>query len=100
MRIACAQILSGTDPAANLQVVADYTERAAAAGAKLVVFPEAPMCRFAVPPGPPAEALDGPWPRRVRDIAGRAGITVVAGMFAPAGDGRVGNTLLAAGPGT
>src|SRR5690625_3421738 len=99
MRIACAQILSGTDPAANLQLVADYTERAAAAGAKLVVFPEATMCRFGVPLGPVAEPLDGPWAQRVRDIAGRAGITVVAGMFTPAGDGRVGNTLLAAGPG-
>jgi predicted amidohydrolase len=100
MRIACAQILSGTEPAANLQLVADYTERAAAQGAQLVVFPEATMCRFGVPLGPVAEPLDGPWAERVRDIAGRAGITVVAGMFTPAGDGRVTNTLLAAGPGT
>ncbi len=99
MRIACAQILSGTDPAANLQLVADYTERAAARGATLVVFPEATMCRFGVPLGPVAEPLDGPWAARVRDIAGRAGVTVVAGMFTPAGDGRVSNTLLATGPG-
>lgn len=100
MRIACAQILSGTDPAANLELVADYTERAAAEGAELVVFPEATMCRFGVPLGPVAEPLDGPWAERVRDIAGRAGVTVVAGMFTPAGDGRVTNTLLAVGPGT
>lgn len=100
MRIACAQILSGADPAANLEQVADYTERAAAQGARLVVFPEATMCRFGVPLGPVAEPLDGPWASAVRDIAARAGVTVIAGMFTPAGDGRVTNTLLAAGPTT
>lgn len=100
MRIACAQILSGTDPAANLQAVADYTDRAAADGAKLVVFPEATMCRFGVPLGPVAEPLDGLWATGVREIAARAGVTVVAGMFTPSGDGRVNNTLLASGPNT
>jgi predicted amidohydrolase len=100
MRIALAQILSGTDPAANLQLVADYTERAADAGAVLVVFPEATMCRFGVPLGPVAEPVDGPWADDVRRIAARAGITVIAGMFTPADDGRVTNTLLAVGPGS
>ncbi|MGB3520411.1 MAG: carbon-nitrogen hydrolase family protein [Mycobacterium sp.] len=100
MRIACAQILSGTDPAANLQLVTDYTERAAEQGASLVVFPEAAMCRFGVPLGPVAEPLDGPWATQVRAVAARAQITVVAGMFTPAVDGRVANTLLAVGPGT
>ncbi|MDZ4235363.1 MAG: nitrilase-related carbon-nitrogen hydrolase, partial [Dietzia sp.] len=33
------------------------------------------------------------------DIADRAGVVVVAGMFVPAEDGRVTNTLLATGPG-
>ncbi|MBS9532875.1 carbon-nitrogen hydrolase family protein [Mycobacterium sp. M1] len=97
MRIALAQILSGTDPAANLQQVADYTQRAAEAGASLVVFPEATMCRFGVPLGPVAEPLDGPWADGVRTIAAQHDITVVAGMFTPAGDGRVTNTLLAVG---
>jgi predicted amidohydrolase len=100
MRIALAQILSGTDPAANLQLVRDYTDRAADAGAKLVVFPEATMCRFGVPLRPIAEPVDGPWADGVRGIATNAGITVIAGMFTPAGDGRVANTLIAAGPGT
>jgi predicted amidohydrolase len=100
MRIALAQILSSTDPAANLALVADYTQRAAAGGAALVVFPEATMCRFGeVPLGPVAEPVDGPWADGVRSIAARAEISVVAGMFTPAGDGRVTNTLLAAGPG-
>lgn len=100
MRIALAQILSGTDPAANLQLVREYAERAADAGAKLVVFPEATMCRFGVPLAPIAEPLDGPWANGVRRIARDAGVTVVAGMFAPTSDGRVTNTLIAAGPGT
>ncbi|BBY06968.1 carbon-nitrogen hydrolase family protein [Mycobacterium noviomagense] len=100
MRIALAQILSGTDPAANLQLVREYSSRAADAGATLVVFPEATMCRFGVPLGPIAEPVDGPWADGVRRIAADAGITVIAGMFTPAGDGRVTNTLIAAGPAT
>ena len=100
MRIAVAQILSGTDPADNLQLVRDYTGRAAEAGATLVVFPEATMCRFGIPLAPIAEPVDGPWADGVRAVAADAGITVVAGMFTPADDGRVANTLLAVGPGT
>lgn len=100
MRIALAQMLSGSDPAANLQQVREYTSRAADAGAALVVFPEATMCRFGVPLKPIAEPIDGPWADGVRRIAADAGITVVAGMFTPSGDGRVTNTLIAAGPGT
>jgi len=100
MRIALAQILSGSDPAANLQLVREYTGRAADAGAQLVVFPEATMCRFGVPLAPIAEPTDGPWANGVRRIATASGITVIAGMFTPAGDGRVTNTLIVAGPGT
>jgi deaminated glutathione amidase len=100
MRIAVAQILSGTNPTENLQLVRDYTRRAAAVAARLVVFPEATMCRFGVPLAPIAEPVDGPWADGVRRIAADADITVIAGMFAPADDGRVTNTLLAVGPGT
>jgi deaminated glutathione amidase len=100
MRIAVAQILSGTDPADNLQLVRDYARQAADAGARLVVFPEATMCRFGVPLAPIAEPVDGPWAEGVRRIAADAGITVIVGMFSPADDGRVFNTLLAVGPAT
>lgn len=99
MRIALAQILSGTDPGENLGLVREYSGRAADAGAQLVVFPEATMCRFGVPLAPIAEPVDGPWATGVRRVAAGCGITVVAGMFTPAGDGRVKNTLIAAGPG-
>ncbi|MGZ4528426.1 MAG: carbon-nitrogen hydrolase family protein [Mycobacterium sp.] len=100
MRIALAQILSGTDPTANLELVRQYSGQAADAGAKLVVFPEATMCRFGVPLAPIAEPVDGPWATGVRRIATDCEITVIAGMFTPAGDGRVKNTLIAAGPGS
>jgi len=100
MRIALAQILSGTDPAANLQLVREYADRAADTGAQLVVFPEATMCRFGVPLAPIAEPVDGPWADGVRQIASNAGVTVIAGMFTPASGGRVTNTVIAAGPGT
>lgn len=102
MRIALAQIQAGAEPTANLGLVEDFTRRAADAGASLVLFPEATMCRFGVPLAPVAQALDGPWANAVRGIAERSGITVVAGMFCPAEDdtdGRVTNTLIATGPG-
>ena len=99
MRIALAQIRSGTVPAENLDLVAQYSRDAAEAGARLVLFPEATMCRFGVPLAPVAEPIDGGWADGVRAIAQESGITVVAGMFCPSGDGRVTNTLLAAGPG-
>jgi deaminated glutathione amidase len=99
MRIALAQIKSGIEPSANLGLVEEYSRRAADAGAGLVLFPEATMCRFGVPLAPVAEPLDGPWASAVRAIAQRAGIVVVAGMFVPTDDGRVTNTLIATGPG-
>jgi predicted amidohydrolase len=99
MRIAVAQILSGTDPVDNLQLVQDYAGRAAEAGAQLVVFPEATMCRFGVPLAPIAQPVDGSWADGVRRIAAGADIAVIVGMFSPADDGRVYNTLLATGRG-
>jgi predicted amidohydrolase len=98
MRVALAQILSTDDPSANLALVADVVARSAAAGAGLVVLPEATMCCFGVPLRAVAEPLDGPWASGLREIARRAGLVVVAGMFTADGD-RVRNTLLATGPG-
>src|ERR1700712_5533413 len=98
MRVPVAQILSDTDPADNLQLVRDYTGRAVDAGASLVVFPEATMCRFGVPLAPIAEPVNGSGARGVRRSRADAGITVGGGMFPPADDGRVHNTLSAVGP--
>ncbi|MGK2319489.1 carbon-nitrogen hydrolase family protein [Gordonia rhizosphera] len=97
MRIAMAQISTGTDPVSNLGLVESAAADAAAEGAELVVFPEATMCRFGVPLGPVAQPLDGPWASEVSAIAVRQGLSIVAGMFTP-DDDRVRNTLLIAQP--
>src|SRR5262245_32159249 len=55
------------------------------------------MACFGTSLGPLAEGLDGPWASTVREIASADDVRVVAGMFTPAPDGRVFNTLLATG---
>ncbi len=99
MLVALAQIVSSVDPSRNLTLVADAARRAAEAGARMVVLPEATMCAFGVALAPVAEPLDGPWATAVRRIAAVHEITVVAGMFTPGSGGRVRNTLLATGAG-
>ncbi|NGO70045.1 carbon-nitrogen hydrolase family protein [Streptomyces boncukensis] len=99
MRIALAQITAGPEPEHNLATVRKETRRAVDDGARVVVFPEATMACFGTPLTAVAEPLDGPWASELRAIAREAGAVVVAGMFTPAPDGRVRNTLLAAGPG-
>jgi len=97
--VALCQVTSTPDPAENLELVRSGVERAADAGASVVVFPEAMMARFGTPLRRIAEPLDGPWASEVAAIAERAGVLVVAGMFTPADDERVHNTLLITGRG-
>ncbi|MGF1647818.1 MAG: carbon-nitrogen hydrolase family protein [Kineosporiaceae bacterium] len=99
MRVALCQIAATSDPGANLDLVADGIARAADEGARLVVFPEATMARFGTRLADVAEPVDGPWASRVRRLAGDGGVVAVVGMFTPADDGRVHNTLLVTGPG-
>ena len=99
MRIALAQLTSTVDPAVNLDLVREYTARAADAGAEVVVFPEAMQCSFARPRIEAAEPWDGPWATGVREVAAASGIVVIAGMFVSTGTDRVHNTLLVTGPG-
>lgn len=99
MRIALCQITSDPEPDANLDLITEYTARAAEEGAQVVVFPEATMARFGVPLASVAQPVDGRWGRAVDEIAARHGVLVVAGMFTPAPDGRVFNTLLITGRG-
>lgn len=108
MRIALAQIASGVDPDGNLALIREHAARAADAGVRLLVFPEAAMASFATRSADVAQPLDGPWADGVREAASRHGLTVVAGMFTPAAasvgaDGkrrsRARNTLLVTGAG-
>lgn len=96
LRIAAVQLTSVADPSENLERVCEGIE--AASGADLVVFPEATMACFGSDLAAVAQPLDGPWASRVRSTAAACGVTVCVGMFEPAGDGRVYNTLLITGP--
>ncbi|GAB3466224.1 carbon-nitrogen hydrolase family protein [Actinophytocola sediminis] len=99
MRVALSQITSTGSPAANLDLVRSSVAAAAEAGAAVVVFPEATMACFGTRLAPLAEPVDGPWAGAVAAIAAEHDVLVVAGMFTPAADGRVYNTLLATGRG-
>jgi deaminated glutathione amidase len=99
VRVALCQITSFAEPAANLALVGESVARAAAEDATVVLFPEATMARFGTSLAPLAEPIDGPWATGVREIAQAHGVVVVAGMFTPAPDGRVHNTLLVTGRG-
>ncbi|KXT58971.1 hydrolase [Gordonia sp. QH-12] len=99
MRLAMAQMSSTDSPDANLEIVLDGVRDASAAGADLVVFPEAAMCRFGVSLRDVAQPLDGPWASAVAAAADAHRVAVAAGMFTPAPDGRIRNTVLVARPG-
>ncbi|WP_147104583.1 carbon-nitrogen hydrolase family protein [Nesterenkonia populi] len=99
MRIAVAQITTGADVQKNLKLVAERTAEAAEQGAEVIVFPEAAQRAFGNPLGEIAEPLNGPFARRVEEIAEEHGVVVVVGMFTPGqpseeGRDRVANTLL------
>lgn len=97
-----AQITSGTSPRENLRRIADATTDAADQGARLVVFPEAAMCRVTVPLAPIAEPLDGRFATGLLELAAKRKTTVVAGMFTLGderdGRQRVRNTVVVAHP--
>ncbi len=81
--IAVAQFAPTADTAANLRTIADLTARAAARGAKVVLFPE--YASYFVDPFDPslaahAEDLDGPFAQTLREIARRHGVVLLAGL--------------------
>lgn len=99
LRVAAAQFTASDDPASNLRRVDEAAARAAEVGASLLACPEATMARFGTDLATVAEKLDGRFADGLRDVAARHALTVIAGMFEPAGDGRVFNTLLLTGDG-
>ncbi|GGI47528.1 putative amidohydrolase [Agromyces flavus] len=101
--VAAAQFAPGDDAAANLASIERLAERAAARGARLVVFPEYSSW-FTPTPGTDwldaAQPVDGPFTRELRAIADRLGLHVVAGMIEQLdGQRRVANTVVAIAPG-
>ncbi|WP_026157218.1 carbon-nitrogen hydrolase family protein [Corynebacterium capitovis] len=104
MNIALLQITTSGDKRANLALVSERVREAAAAGATLIVAPEA--CSQAFGCGrldTQAEDLDGPFATALRQLADDLGVTIVAGMFRLAdkngGLNRVYNTALITGGG-
>jgi predicted amidohydrolase len=102
MRLAMAQISGTDDAAANRQLMSDYSARATAGGAVLIVFPELTLCRTELVSeltASVAEPLDGPFVTHVRDLARSHGVTVIAGMTERIGGERDGsyNTVIVAG---
>lgn len=98
-RIALAQVrITGHVPE-NLATVRRAVEQAAAAGARLVVLPEASLIAFGHDLREAAERHHGELVALLEELVQRHGITVVAGSFTPADGARVHNTLAVCGPG-
>lgn len=94
--IAVAQFAPGADD--NTAEITSLAERAAARGARLVVFPEY-SAYFASPIDQRmldrAEDLDGPFVTMLRDLATRLDIVIAAGFIERAEGGRAHNTVVA-----
>lgn len=99
LEVAGIQLTSGPDPKANLAMLTPQVQSAAAAGARLVVMPEATMACVGTRPASVAEPLSGPFGSGITRLADELAVTIVVGMYEPAPDGRAFNTLFLAGPG-
>ncbi|AQS40896.1 MAG: Putative hydrolase [Candidatus Tokpelaia hoelldobleri] len=98
-RIALAQIQSTTDKAANIIQVEQAISAAAHENVDLLVFPEAAQVSFEARLHDVAEPLDGAFATILRAAAKQHNMLIVAGMFEPAANGRVRNSLLITGAG-
>lgn len=101
MRVALGQMVVGPDKDQNLRTIARITAGAAAAGARLVVFPEGAMVQAQQSDQslvPVAESMDGPFVDRLSQLARAHGLAIACGIF-EVGDGtRVYNTVAVVGP--
>lgn len=113
MKLALIQTATGADKAENIALFEPLIRDAAAAGASLVVLPEAASQAFDQGRlDTQAEELDGEFSTAMRELADELGVTIVAGMFRPADTNviksngetktvnRVRNTALITGGGT
>ena len=102
VRVACVQMNTRGDAAANVRAACELVEAAAVAGARLVALPET----WAYKGGregirASAEAVEGPSNAALAQLAARLGIFVLAGsIYEPSPEpGRVYNTSALFGPG-
>jgi predicted amidohydrolase len=98
---AAVQMTSTADVSRNLDTAEALVERAATRGASFIGLPENfAFLRSEGEPVPEAQALDGPWVRRLADLARRLKVTVLLGSLperVPGGE-RVRNTSVLLGP--
>jgi predicted amidohydrolase len=100
--VSVVQFAPGADAEANRSAIAAFVERAATAGARLVLFPEYSSF-FVHPLGAEfveaAEPLDGPFVSELGRLAVAHGIHIVAGLVERVADpARFSNTLVAVAP--
>jgi deaminated glutathione amidase len=101
IRVACLQMNSRDDVAANVRVATELVEEAAAAGARLIALPETWLFKGRSDGiRASAQAVDGPGNQALARLAARHEAYVLAGsVYEPAGaDGRVFNTSALFGP--
>jgi predicted amidohydrolase len=101
MLVACVQLNSRDDKAANVAAASTYVREAASEGARLVVLPETWNYKgSAAGIAENAEPLDGPSTTAMRELAAELGIYLLAGSFYEiAGEpGRSFNTSVLFGP--
>jgi len=98
---AAVQMTSTTDVGRNLAAAEALVASAAARGARFVGLPENfAFLRSEGEPVPDAQALDGPWVRRMAALARRLEVTLLLGSLPEKveGDARVRNTSVLLGP--
>lgn len=102
MKIAAVQMTPSTAPAENFAAMRDHAARAAADGAKVIVFPEQAMVLLQAVT---VDALQGIaetwWPafcELAAELAKQHDAVIIAPGFEPAGDDRPFNTVIAVAP--
>lgn len=96
MKIAAYQMAGSNDYMRNLDLCRHAAAQAAAAGAALLVLPEAAMYLRGEESAPPlTQGLDGEFVGVLGELSRQHGLTIIAGMFEPAPQGRAYNTLVA-----
>ena len=100
IRIALGQIRCRTGEfEANLASHRRMTLRAAAAGARIICFPECSLTGYPMTDGAfagLAQPLDGEWAQAIAALSGETGVMILAGLVEQAADGAVHNTHLVA----